>query len=103
MAENQWWANDKPATDTPENFWEKDKRADEKPSGALRRGIADKALGFASGAVGATKALADVAGAGNVVSNTLDSANKGINEYLSPEAKADQQEQSALMDSAKGR
>jgi len=36
MAENQWWANDKPATDTSENFWEKDKRADEKPSGALR-------------------------------------------------------------------
>jgi len=74
-----------------------------KPSGALRRGIADKALGFASGAVGATKALADVAGAGNAVSNTLDEANKGINEYLSPEAKADQQEQSALMDSAKGK
>jgi hypothetical protein len=75
----------------------------QKPSGAVRKLVADKALGFASGAVGATKAIADAAGAGNVVSNTLEEANKGINDYLSPEAKADQQEQSAIMADAQGK
>ena len=74
-----------------------------KPSGALRKLVADKALGFASGAVGATKAIADAAGAGNKVSSVLADANTGINDYLSPEAKADQQEQVAIMADAQGK
>lgn len=74
-----------------------------KPSGAIRKLVADKALGFASGAVGATKAIADAAGAGNKVSNVLADVNTGINDYLSPEAKADQQEQSAIMADAQGK
>ena len=89
------------AAKTPAVDWSQFEVA--KPSGALRKAVGDKALGFASGAVGATKALADVAGAGNVASNTLEDVNKGINDYLSPEAKADQQEQSAIMSGAAGK
>ena len=74
-----------------------------KASGAIRRLVADKALGFASGAVGATKAIADAAGAGNAVSTAMEQANAGINDYLSPEAKADQQEQAAIMAGATGK
>lgn len=73
-----------------------------KPSGAIRK-LADKALGFASGAVGATKAIADAAGADNAASRALGDVNTGINDYLSPEAKADQQEQGAIMAEAKGK
>ncbi|WP_114969574.1 PLxRFG domain-containing protein [Rhodoferax ferrireducens] len=76
---------------------------DGQKSGALRTGVADKALGFASGAIGATKAITDAAGAGNAVSNTLADVNTGINDYLSQEAKADQQTQSALMADAQGK
>ncbi|MFY9262012.1 MAG: hypothetical protein WAO71_16105, partial [Gallionella sp.] len=72
-----------------------------KPAGMIRK-IADKGLGFASGAVGATKAIADATGAGNRVSGALGTANQFLNDNLSAEAKADQQEQSAIMDAAKG-
>ena len=74
----------------------------EKPTGLIRK-IADKGLGFASGAVGATKAIADAAGAGNAVSGALGDANEFVNDYLSPEAKADQQEQAAIMAGASGK
>lgn len=74
-----------------------------KPSGAMRRMIGDKAVGFASGAVGATKAIVDAAGAGGAASKAMASLNDGVNDYLSPEAKADQQEQSAIMSEAKGK
>ena len=73
-----------------------------KKNSALR-GIADLGLGFAGGAVGATKALADAAGAGNGVSEVLDSANKGISGYLSDSAKADQQQQAAITKEAEGK
>ena len=73
-----------------------------KPSGAIRK-MADKALGFAGGAVGATKALTDVAGAGNKASSVLSTLNTGINDYLSPEAKADQQEQGRIIADANGK
>jgi len=102
------WEKFQPSTDisSASKPWEKfasDEAADApKPAGMLRK-IADKGLGFASGAVGATKAIADAAGAGNVVSGALGDANTFVNDYLSPEAKADQQEQSAIMDSAKGK
>ena len=79
-----------------------DAGAKPKKNSALR-GIADLGLGFAGGAVGATKAIADAAGAGNVVSETLDTANKGITGYLSDSAKADQQTQSAIMKEAEGK
>jgi hypothetical protein len=74
----------------------------EKPSGALRK-LADYPLAVAGGAVGAVKAIADAAGAGNAVSETLDNANKGINSYLSPEAKVEDQKISALMGDAQAK
>ena len=55
---------------------------------SIARGVADLGLGFVSGAVGATKALADAAGAGSVVSSTLNDVNEGIAGYLSDSAKA---------------
>ncbi len=73
----------------------------EKPASAARK-MADLGVGFASGAVGATKALTDVAGAGNKVSGALSAMNTGLNDYLSPQAKADQQEQSRIMADASG-
>jgi N12 class adenine-specific DNA methylase len=73
-----------------------------KPSGAIRR-LADKAVGFGAGAAGATKAIADVAGAGNPVSGVLDSATRGLNSLLSPEAQADQAQQQAIMAEANGK
>ncbi len=73
-----------------------------KPASAIRK-LGDLGLGFASGAVGATKALADVAGADNKASRVLGEINTGINDYLSPAAKADQQEQGRLMADAKAK
>lgn len=73
-----------------------------KPASAIRK-LGDLGLGFASGAVGATKALADVAGADNKASRVLGEINTGINDYLSPAAKADQQEQGAIMAGATGK
>lgn len=73
-----------------------------KPASAMRK-LGDLGLGFASGAVGATKALADVAGADNKASRVLGEINTGINDYLSPAAKADQQEQGRLMADAKAK
>jgi hypothetical protein len=74
-----------------------------KPSGAFRRGVTDKVLGVASGALGLTRAVADAAGAGNTVAQTLDRGVKGIDSGLSPEAQADRAQQSAIMDEAKGK
>lgn len=65
--------------------------------------MTDKVLGVASGALGLTKAIADSAGADNVVSQTLDKGVKGIDSGLSPEAQADRAEQSAIMEQAKGK
>jgi hypothetical protein len=73
-----------------------------KPSGVLRK-VADKAVGFGAGAVGATKAITDVAGAGNPVSGVLDAAGRGLNSLLSPEAQADQQEQQDILDASSGK
>jgi hypothetical protein len=70
---------------------------------SIARGVADLGLGFVSGAVGATKALADAAGAGSVVSSTLNDVNEGIAGYLSDSAKADQREQSRITQEAEGK
>lgn len=101
MANNPWDENYSASTGAEP--WAEKYDTPAKPSGALRKAVGDKVVGFASGAVGATKALADVAGAGNAVSSTLGDVGKGIDSYLSPEAKADQQEQSAIMADAKGK
>ena len=71
-----------------------------KSPGAIRK-AGDLAVGLVGGAIGATKALTDVAGAGNAASNFLDSANKDIDSLLSPQAQADQQEIAAHMSDAK--
>lgn len=64
---------------------------------------ADLGLGFASGAVGATKALADAAGANNAASRALADADTGITRHLSQSAQDDQQQQSAIMKEAEGK
>lgn len=73
-----------------------------KPRGAIRA-MADLGVGVASGVVGVSKAAANVAGAGNTVSNVLDSADKTVQGWLSPQAQADQQEISAHMSDAKAK
>ncbi len=72
-----------------------------KPASAIRQ-LADKALAFGSGAVGATKALADVAGAGNPVSNVLDRVDKGAQALMSEQAQDDSRQQQTIMDAANG-
>ena len=74
----------------------------EKSPGIIRK-AADLGLGFAGGAVGATKALTDAAGAGNAASNLLDDAGKGLDGWLSPQAQADKAEQSRIMQDAEGK
>lgn len=64
---------------------------------------ADLGLGFASGAMGATKALADAAGANNAASRALADADTGITRHLSQSAQDDQQQQSAIMKEAEGK
>lgn len=64
---------------------------------------ADLGLGFASGAVDATKALADAAGANNAASRALADADTGITRHLSQSAQDDQQQQSAIMKEAEGK
>lgn len=73
-----------------------------KPASAARK-LGDLGLGFASGAVGATKALTDAAGAGNAASKMLGSLNEGIGGYLSDEAKADQKAISDGLNDAKAK
>ena len=76
----------------------------EKPKGSgVVRKAGDLAAGFVSGALGATKALTDAAGAGNAASNFLDSATKDVDSLLSPQAQADRQEQSAILKEAEGK
>lgn len=73
-----------------------------KPVGFVRK-AADLGLGFASGALGATKSVADVAGAGNAVSGALDTADKFVQSGLSDQAIADQQEQQAILKESQGK
>lgn len=79
-----------------------DAEPDKPKTGAIRR-LADKAVGFGAGALGATKAIADVAGAGGKVAGVLGNLEKGAQELLSPEAQADQAQQQAILDEAKGK
>lgn len=69
-------------------------------SSTLRK-AADIPLGFAGGAIGATKALSDAFGANNVVSRGLEGAGDGVNSMLTPEAKAAQRRQGEILDEAK--
>lgn len=71
-------------------------------SSTLRK-AADLPLGFASGALGATRALSDAFGAGNVVSRGLKSAGEGVDSLLTPEAQDAQYRQSQILDEAKGK
>ena len=99
MAES-WGENDKVVSDS--SWGANDPVVKPKGPGIIRK-AGDLAVGFAGGALGATKALTDVAGAGNAASNFLDSANKGVDSLLSQQAQDDRQEQSAIMKDAEGK
>lgn len=59
-----------------------------KPASAGRK-LADIATSFAGGAVGATKAITDAGGAGNVVSQRLGKAQDAVQSLLSPQRQAE--------------
>ena len=99
MAES-WGENDKAVSES--DWGASDPVVKKKGPGAIRK-AGDLAVGVVGGAIGATKALTDVAGAGNAASNFLDSANKDIDSLLSPQAQADKQEQAAIMKEAEGK
>lgn len=71
-------------------------------AGAVRK-LADLGLGFASGAVGASKGVADAFGADNAASRVLASTDKFLQSGLSDAAVADQQEQQNILSEAKGK
>ena len=60
----------------------------------------DIAKSFGIGATGSTKALTDVAGAGNVVSSKLEGATEGLQKSFTPERQAEMARQAARMKAA---
>jgi hypothetical protein len=60
----------------------------------------DLAKSFGMGAIGSTKALTDVAGAGNVASEKLDETTKSIQKSMTPERQAELKRQAARMKAA---
>jgi N12 class adenine-specific DNA methylase len=71
-------------------------------TGLLRK-AGDLAVGFGMGAVGATKALTDVAGAENAVSQGLEGVNKFLDKGISYETKDRQYQAQQIQDAAKGK
>jgi hypothetical protein len=62
--------------------------------------LGDIAKSFGMGATGSTKALTDVAGAGNVVSSKLEGATESLQRSLTPERQAEMERQAARMKAA---
>jgi hypothetical protein len=73
------------------------------PGGELLAETADLPIQFAMGATGIGKAVSDVAGAGNPVSDALDSARKYLTSITSAQSRDDAAEVSRLMEEAKGK
>ena len=70
------------------------------PAGSAGFSLGDIAKSFGMGAVGSTKALTDVAGAGNVVSSKLEGATESLQRSLTPERQAEMERQAARMKAA---
>jgi hypothetical protein len=62
--------------------------------------LSDIAKSFGIGAVGSTKALTDVAGAGNVASSKLEGVTESLQRSLTPERQAEMERQAARMKAA---
>ena len=62
--------------------------------------LGDIAKSFGMGAAGSTKALTDVAGAGNFVSSKLEGATESLQKSLTPERQAEMERQAARMKAA---
>jgi polyhydroxyalkanoate synthesis regulator phasin len=62
--------------------------------------LGDIAKSFGMGATGSTKALTDVAGAGNLVSSKLEGATESLQKSLTPERQAEMERQAARMKAA---
>jgi hypothetical protein len=62
--------------------------------------LGDIAKSFGMGVTGSTKALTDVAGAGNVVSSKLEGATESLQKSLTPERQAEMERQAARMKAA---
>jgi polyhydroxyalkanoate synthesis regulator phasin len=62
--------------------------------------LGDIAKSFGMGAAGSTKALTDVAGAGNVVSSKLEGATESLQKSLTPERQAEMERQASRMKAA---
>ena len=62
--------------------------------------LGDIAKSFGMGAAGSTKALTDIAGAGNFVSSKLEGATESLQKSLTPERQAEMERQAARMKAA---
>jgi hypothetical protein len=69
-------------------------------SGDAGFSLGDIAKSFGMGAAGSTKALTDIAGAGNVVSSKLEGATESLQRSLTPERQAEMERQAARMKAA---
>jgi polyhydroxyalkanoate synthesis regulator phasin len=98
-----------------DNFWEKDSivksggewwsqdqvaKKPEAPAKEAGFSLKDLAASFGVGALGSTKALTDVAGAENIVSEKLGSGVEGLQRAMTPERQAEMQRQAARMKAA---
>lgn len=77
--------------------------APEQESRSVGRVAGDLGLGLASGAISGVKMISDVFGADNAVSEGLGEANQYVQQFLSAQAKADQQEQARILQEAEGK
>lgn len=74
--------------------------AEQKPTGPAGFSLGDIAASFGIGAVGSTKALTDVAGAGNVASAGLSQGIESLQAGMTPERRAEMQRQAERMKAA---
>jgi len=71
-----------------------------KPTGPAGFSLKDLAASFGIGAVGSTKALTDVAGAGNIASSKLSQGVESLQQSMTPERQAEMQRQAERMKAA---
>lgn len=78
-------------------------KAPEAEPRGMARAAADLGLGVTSGAITGVKMVADAFGADNAVSAGLGEANEFVQQFLSAQAKSDQQEQARILKEAEGK
>lgn len=102
LAQNPFDQFDAPASTTTSNPFDQFDKVN-KPKTGVVRGAGDVALRLGQGALIGTKGIADAFGARNTVSDLAQSGVDKLEEYISPAAKEQAQENAAMMQEAEGK